>query len=151
MVGNIQIIFGNTVAAAWVLLRSTCGVCAIVIPNFDTIVPEANVFGGHMRHQVMIVDQPPVIRKHEIRKIGEPVCQCEKGGEERAANELQKMEHVEGGANCAFPSRGSPKVMTETSLKLSCSLRSMAASVAKTPPKLCPVTRTRFDPYFALI
>lgn len=75
VVANVQIILGHTVAAACILLRTTRGVSAVVVPNFHAVMFESNVFGRDVRDHVVVVDESPVIRKHKIREIGEPVCQ----------------------------------------------------------------------------
>ena len=61
-----QVKLGHTVAAAGILLRATNSICPIVIPNFGAIVPEPKVRRRNVRHQIMIVYEPPVIRKHKI-------------------------------------------------------------------------------------
>lgn len=96
VVANIQIIFRNAVAAVCILLRSTSGVRPIMVPHFDTIVPEANVFGRYMRHQVMIVDQSPVIRKHKIRKIRKPVCEYKRGGKRGRQTNCRRWSKLRG-------------------------------------------------------
>ena len=66
VVGNTQIILGNTVTAARILLRATCSVRSIVVPHLNTIVPEPEVFRRNMRYKIVVVDESPVIWKHEI-------------------------------------------------------------------------------------
>jgi hypothetical protein len=61
-----QVKLGHTVAAAGILLRTTNSICPIVIPNFGAIVPEPKVRRRNVRHKIMIVYEPPVIRKHKI-------------------------------------------------------------------------------------
>ena len=61
-----QVILGHTVAAAGIFLSATYSICTIVVPNLGAIVPEPKVFRRYMRHQIMIVDESPVIRNHKI-------------------------------------------------------------------------------------
>ncbi len=74
VVADSQIILGHTVAAARILLRAANSVRPIVVPHFHAVMLEPDVFGRHMRHKVVVIDQSPVIRKHKIRKVGKPVC-----------------------------------------------------------------------------
>ena len=66
MIANIQIVLWNAVAAARVLLSATNGMRPIVIPHLHAVVSEANVCRWNMRYQIMVVDESPVIWKHEI-------------------------------------------------------------------------------------
>jgi hypothetical protein len=102
VVANIQIIFGNAVAAVCILLRSTRRVRPIVVPHFDTVVPEADVFGRYMRHQIMIVDQSPVIRKHKIRKIREPVSEYKRGGKRGRQTNCRRWRKLRGVRTARF-------------------------------------------------
>ncbi len=66
MVAHIQIILGNAVAAARILLRAASGMRPVVVPNLNAVMPEPEAFRRHMWHKIVVVDKTPMIWQHEI-------------------------------------------------------------------------------------